>query len=74
MSKKYLYIFIVLGVLSCTPKKEKLTESILKLENSDSSSTPAGFNQLAELYFEYANTYADDTMSEKYLYKGFIFM
>lgn len=73
MIKKYLYVFIALGIISCTPKKEKLTDAILQLENSDSSSTPSGFNQLAELYYEYANAYADDTMSEKYLYKGFIF-
>jgi len=73
MINKYIYFFLVLGVLSCTSKKDKLTEAILKIENSDSSSTKTGFNQLAELYYEYANSFADDTISEKYLYKGFIF-
>lgn len=73
MIKKYIYFFLALGVLSCTSKKDKLSEAILKIENSDSSSTKNGFNQLAELYYEYANSFADDTLSEKYLYKGFIF-
>jgi len=73
MIKKFIYFFLALGILSCTSKKEKLSEAILKIENSDSSSTKTGFNQLAELYYEYANSFADDTLSEKYLYKGFIF-
>jgi tetratricopeptide (TPR) repeat protein len=68
-----LLLSFLIILASCQSKKNKLTESILKLETSDSSSTPNGFNQLADLYFDYAKSFPKDSASELYLYKGFMF-
>jgi len=74
MLKQTTLLFSFLIILaSCQSKKDKLTESILKLETSDSSSTPNGFNQLADLYFDYSKSFPKDSVSELYLYKGFMF-
>lgn len=73
LKTKFLLLAIVITALACQSKKDKLTESIIKLETSDSSSTPKGFNQLADLYFDYAKSFPEDTVSENYLYKGFMF-
>lgn len=64
---------ILLLIVSCQSKQEQLKAEILALENSDSSSSKSSLNRLSELYYTYASTYEKDSVSEYYLYKGFIF-
>lgn len=70
---------IVIGILltvctiACTSKKEKLAKSIYELEISDSSSTPKGMNDLANMYFDFAKNFTKDSIAERYLFKGFMF-
>ena len=70
---KFIALFVLIGVVGCTSKKEKLAEAIYELETSDSSSTPKGMNDLAEMYYDYAKKFTKDSIAEKYLYKGFMF-
>src|SRR5687767_3689366 len=74
--KKLIKIIAVIGVFSfigCTSKREKLAKAIYDLEITDSSSTPEGMNDLAEMYYDYAKEFPKDSISEKYLFKGFMF-
>ncbi len=59
--------------IACTSKKEKLAKSIYELEISDSSSTPNGMNNLADLYFDFAKNFTKDSIAERYLFKAFMF-
>jgi len=72
---KYTFftLALILGLLACKPKNQKLAEAIYKLETSDTSSTPAGMNELSDLYFKYAQEFSKDSIAEKYLFKGFMF-
>ncbi|NUM31167.1 MAG: hypothetical protein HUU47_02445 [Bacteroidetes bacterium] len=60
-------------IVSCTSKKERLEKEIFDLEISDSSSSPKGMNELADKYILYFKNFPKDTLSEKYLYKAFMF-
>ncbi|MCC6722067.1 MAG: hypothetical protein IT243_07680 [Bacteroidia bacterium] len=74
MKKFTLYFLpILLLLLSCTSKKDKLSEEIFKLETSDSSSSASGLNNLADKYFEYYKNFPKDSISEIYLYKAFMY-
>ena len=66
-------ILLTLFAIACTSKKEKLTKSIYELEISDSSSTPRGMNNLADMYFDYAKSFVKDSIAERYLFKAFMF-
>ncbi len=66
-------ILVLAGMSACTSKKEKIAHAIYALETSDSSSSAKGMNDLANLYFDYAKAFTKDSISERYLYKGFMF-
>ncbi len=70
---KIISIVLITAFAACTSKKDKLTKEIYALETSDSSSTPKGMNDLAELYYDYSKNFTKDSISEKYLFKGFMF-
>ena len=57
---KFIALFVLIGVVGCTSKKEKLAKSIYELETSDSSSTPKGMNDLAEMYYDYAKKFTQE--------------
>ncbi len=65
--------FAAIGLVACTSNKEKLAKSIYDLETSDSSATNNGMNNLSDLYFQFSESFPKDSISEKYLYKGFMF-
>ncbi|MFM9944325.1 MAG: tetratricopeptide repeat protein [Bacteroidia bacterium] len=73
INKIVFVTLVMIFIVSCTSKKEKLSKAIYYLETSDSSSTPKGMNDLAEMYFDYSNQFTKDSMAEAYLYKGFMF-
>lgn len=64
---------IFLFLLSCTSKKNKLSEEIFKLETSDSATSKIGMSNLADKYFKYYKYYPKDSISEIYLYKAFMY-
>lgn len=64
---------LAIWMVACTDKRESLSKSIYELEISDSSSTPKGMNDLAEMYYDYATSFPQDSIASKYLYKGFMF-
>jgi TolA-binding protein len=66
-------ILLTVFAIACTSKKEKLAKSIYKMEISDSSYTPKGMNELANMYFDYAQSFTKDSISERYLFKAFMF-
>ena len=59
--------------VSCQNKKDKLESEIEKLENQDTSASPAGMKQLAGKFSEFAETYPDDSKSPLYLHKAAIY-
>jgi outer membrane protein assembly factor BamD (BamD/ComL family) len=68
-----LSVLAIFGLVACTNKKEKLSKVIYELEVSDSSSSQKGMNELANLYYDFAKNFPKDSISERYLFKGFMF-
>jgi len=66
-------IILIVGLFACKSEKKKLSEEIYNLEVSDSSSTPKGMSHLADLYYNYFKQFPKDSISEKYLFKAFMF-
>ena len=73
MSIKLYAIILALAFIGCQSKKEKLSKAIYQLEVSDSSATPHGMNELADMYYSFSEAYPKDSISEKFLFKGFMF-
>ena len=66
---------ISVGVVSCTSKKQKIADEILKEEQglySDSSMTPDPLKakNVIQLYASFADQFPEDTMSANYLFKA----
>lgn len=68
-----LILTLCVFAISCTSKKEKLSKDIYILETSDSSSSQAGMSILADKYYEFYKNFPQDSISEIYLYKAFMY-
>jgi tetratricopeptide (TPR) repeat protein len=68
-----LAVILAVFLISCSPSRDKILESISKMEASMKTSQTVDTNSVAELlsaYQNFATRFADDSLAPEYLYKA----
>lgn len=73
-TRYFLLSIVILSVVACTPKREKLNQQIREVESNltmlDVASNDVDAEQLIGLYVQYADAFPKDSLSPIYLMKA----